>query len=74
MDKILPEEARLRPGQGTKVCELCMNFKAPNLCEAVEGEVAPNQVCDLFIPVEGQEDLVAYDDPGIMDLLGGGSL
>ena len=35
--------------KGDQRCEGCANFQAPNACKFVQGDISPNDWCQLFV-------------------------
>lgn len=50
-EKISQADARYRDKpNGAQHCEACLNFRSPNGCAFVQGEIKPDGWCELFDP------------------------
>jgi len=47
-DKVPKTVVHYRAGIDARRCECCTMFRKPRRCVAVEGDIAPMGLCDLF--------------------------
>jgi hypothetical protein len=46
--KATKEQANYRDGTDERHCSICTMFRPPASCSSVEGEIAPQKLCDYF--------------------------
>jgi hypothetical protein len=60
MSKEPKAKVHYRDGAPRRRCGLCTMFRPPQSCTAVEGDISPHKVCDLFkrkrAPLYDQKD------------------
>lgn len=67
---IAKDTANYGPGMDGQDCLACENFKEPDRCKKVRGEISPTGTCDLF---EGANNIpgLDMDEMGIDEFLFG---
>lgn len=56
-EKMDPKAVNLREGKGSDSCANCTYFEEPNGCMMVQGEILPTQLCDLYAPMDGAQNM-----------------
>jgi len=64
-------EVNYRPGIEGEDCLGCENFKEPDRCDLVRGEISPTGTCDLWESPSSVDGLEFGDSESIEDILFG---